>query len=255
VTDDYQVKPRSNSEVRRLAKRARAFFNVPDHRHVDVIACLKRPTIWTVTGEKRLNFQVRSNSEMGRSDGQTSYGNGIVTVAVKQSVYSAAVVGDGRARQTHAHELGHAVMHDGPNMARRELGNVTPNWLASEPFKSAEHQAKIFAPNFLINDPVAQTLTSAEAISIEFGISLESARIYFDEMMKERDRPKEAERMLHIADEFRKSVLHNTQEMNYIDEICEHCGKKMLIPLGVRYLCHTCGDVSDRFQDGDIVGF
>lgn len=253
MSDDYRVKSRLNSEVRHLAKKARSFFGVADARRVDVVLCLKRPTIWTLRGEKRLNFQVRPDAEMGLDDASTSYGNGVVTVSVKQSVGDKAIVGDGRARQTHSHELGHAVMHDGVKMARRALGNKTPNWI--RPFESAEHQAKVFAPAFLINDAIAQDLSSADDISIEFGISLESAKIYFDEMTVERDRQKNAQRMLRIAAEFRASTASGSQKIPYIDEICTNCGNKTLIPMGIKFMCHSCNYVSDRFQDGDITDF
>jgi Zn-dependent peptidase ImmA (M78 family) len=123
---------------------------------------------------------------MGENDATTSYDKGVVTIAVKQTVFDAAFVGDGRARHTLAHELGHAVFHDGVKLARRSLGNVTPKWI--EPCESAEHQARVFAAAFLINDAVAETLSNAEKISIEFGISLASARIYFEQIMIERDR-------------------------------------------------------------------
>jgi hypothetical protein len=84
-------------------------------------------------------------------------------------------------------------------MPRRALVNVTPKWL--QPFESAEHQVKVFAPAFLTNDVIAETLSSAEEISIEFGISLESAKIYFEELTSLRDRELAAENLRRIADE------------------------------------------------------
>jgi hypothetical protein len=44
-------------------------------------------------GEKRLNFQVRPDAEMGADDGSTSYGKGVVTIAVKKSVHGDAFIG------------------------------------------------------------------------------------------------------------------------------------------------------------------
>jgi hypothetical protein len=153
MSDDYRARSLSNSEVRNFAKRARGFFKVAEAKRVDIIDCLRSPTLLTVRGQRHLNFQIRPDAEMGKDDAPTSYGKGVVTIAVKQTVYDATLVGDGRARQTFAHELGHAVLHDGVKMARRSLGNVTPKWI--EPFESAEHQAKVFAAAFLINDAVA----------------------------------------------------------------------------------------------------
>jgi hypothetical protein len=195
---------------------------------------------------------------MGANDATTSYGNGVVTIAVKRSVHDAARVGDGRARHTLAHELGHAVLghavlHDRVKMARRSLGNATPKWM--EPFESAEHQVKVFAAAFLIDDAVAETLSSAEEISIQCGVSLESAEIYFGEMTAERDRPIHAANMRQKADEFRASVAPVSPKLQCLDEPCSCCGNRTLIPVDIKFLCVTCNTVSDRFQDGDSTGF
>jgi hypothetical protein len=109
------------------------------------------------------------------------------TRLLKQSVRDQALVGDGRARQMLAHELGHAVMHDGVPMSRRTgaSGIGSPKWLKA--FESAEHQAKVFAPAFLINDTIAGRASSPNDISVESGISLESANIYFEELTEHRN--------------------------------------------------------------------
>src|SRR5690348_7693498 len=146
MAHDYRADPLKNSQVRYYAKKVRVFFGVADQSRVDVLDCAKRPSIWTVRGERPLKFEIRSDPEMGDDDGRTIFDNGSITIAVKRSVYHAAYLGDGRARNTIAHELGHAVLHDGPQMSRRAEGNATPGWL--RPFESAEHQAKVFAPAF-----------------------------------------------------------------------------------------------------------
>lgn len=116
--DDYRVKSRSNLEIRQLAKKTREYFGVSGSRRVDVLACLAWRSIRTINGKKRLSLQVRPDFELGTADGTTSHGKDFVTIAVKQSVRDAAFMGDGRARNTLAHELGHAVMHDGVEMPR-----------------------------------------------------------------------------------------------------------------------------------------
>ncbi|SRR5579883_336389 len=249
--DDYRVKGRSNLEIRQLAKKMREFFGVAGDRRIDVLACLAWQSIWTVNGEKRLEFQIRADAEMSTADGITSHGSEIVTIAVKQSVRDAAFMGDGRARNTLAHELGHAVMHNGVEMPRRPFVNITPKWLKSKPFESAEHQARVFAPAFLINDLIAETLGSAEEISVEFGISLESAMIYFEELTALRDREAAAEKIRRIAAEFRESVTPASSKLHFIDEPCTVCGNRTVFPVGSKFMCQTCDNVTDRFQDGD----
>ena len=68
MMDDYRVKPRSNREIRGLAKKLRAYYGILNDVYIDILACLKRDKIWTVRGERRLNFLVRPDPEMGRSE-------------------------------------------------------------------------------------------------------------------------------------------------------------------------------------------
>jgi Zn-dependent peptidase ImmA (M78 family) len=146
-------------------------------------------------------------------------------------------------------------MHDGVPMARRAAtaGNVMPNWL--KPFESAEHQAKVFAAAFLILDTIASRLSSAEEISVEFGISLESANIYFEELSAFRNREKSAANVLRMADEFRALTLPASPKVHYMNERCSACGKSIVFPIGIKFMCDTCHTVIDRFQDGDSLDF
>jgi hypothetical protein len=144
MSDDYRVKSRSDQEIRQIAKKARAFFGVADDRCVDVLNCLKHEKIWTLFGTKALNFQVRPDKELGISDGSTIVSKEVITITVKQSVRDAALMGDGRSRNTLAHELGHGVMHDRPVMFRQMNGNVTPKYLKA--YESAEHRNRYQRP-------------------------------------------------------------------------------------------------------------
>jgi Zn-dependent peptidase ImmA (M78 family) len=253
MTDDYRVKSRSDQDVRQLAKKLRVYFRVDGCINVDVLSCLKQDRIWTVRGMQVLNFQARPDNEMGSNDGSTTFGKGVVNISVKQSVRAAALMGDGRSRNTLAHELGHGVMHYGPEMFRRMNGNATPKYL--KPYESAEHQAKVFAPAFLINDALAATLTSAGELSIQCGMSLESAEICYKALTEQRERAQNAERVQRVADQlaadFRASRPSNTSKTRYILEPCAVCGGQTVFPVGIKFLCENCGTVFDRFQDGD----
>jgi hypothetical protein len=250
---DYRVKSHSDQDIRQFAKKLRSYFGVQDCRYVDVLDCLKRHKIWTLRGVQSLNFQVRPDSEMGENDGSTTFGKGIVTIAVKQSVRDAANMGVGRPRNTLAHELGHAAMHHGPEMFRRIGSTLTPKYI--KPYESAEHQAKIFAPAFLINDVLAESANSAEELAIQFGISLESASIYCEELKRRRKRAENAERVQKLAKQlaadFRASNPTNASKARYIQEICSVCRRQTVLPVGIKFLCESCGAVTDRFQDGD----
>jgi Zn-dependent peptidase ImmA (M78 family) len=75
------------------------------------------------------------------------------------TVFNAAKLGEGRSRMTLVHELGHALMHDGGPKFRHTGAVGTTDLSKDRPFESAERQAKIFAPAFLIHDEIAATLT------------------------------------------------------------------------------------------------
>lgn len=248
--DDYPTKSRSNEEVQKLAKKLRRFFEVPAGGRVDVLACLKKETILTVRGVERLVYKVRPDAEMGDDDAVTSYAKGVVTITVKKSVDYDALMGVGRARNTLAHELGHAVMHDSAPKARQTgaVGKSTPKWL--KPYKSAEHQAKVFAAAFLIDDAAAKELPSAKAISVDFGVSLESATIHFDKLTERRNKPKANERVARKAKAFCEPIP-DPGPPKYLKERCTSCGQQTLYPSGSKFSCATCGGAVDRFQDGD----
>src|SRR5579862_3309828 len=104
--DDYLVKARSDDEVRRLATKLRQFFGVSKSRHVDVLTCARKDSIWTVKGIKRLNYIIVSDVELSTADGRTSFTKDARVIEIKKSVHDAAQLGVGRARNTIAHEFG-----------------------------------------------------------------------------------------------------------------------------------------------------
>lgn len=248
---DYLVKPRSDPEIQRLASRLLEYFGESNRDHVDVLACLTKGAIWTVRGEKRLNYEIRPDSEMGPDDAVTVYTKGIITIAVKRSVHKAARLGDGRARLTLAHELGHAVMHDEAPKSRKAgaVGGARPKWIKA--YESAERQATVFAVAFLINDAVAETLPDVKEIAVHFGVSFQCAEIYFEKLTERRNKAEANERVARKAAAFRAQVVHDPVRPHYLNEACTTCQKQTLYAVGMRCKCETCGAMTDRFQDGD----
>jgi hypothetical protein len=249
MEDDRHVKPLSNADVRQHAKRLRKFFGLDHERRIDLIACLKSNRIWTVRGELPLAFHVRPDAEMQEADAKTTAGKNGILIEMRQSVFQRLEVGEGRARHTAAHELGHAVLHDGAEMPRLARGNVTPTWIAA--YKSSEHQVKVFAPAFLINDEIAETLQSASDIAIEFGISLESASIYYGELLERRERDQTAKKIRAIADELAEAVAPSAPKIHFLSQPCYNCGESTLFPVGNKIMCQSCNQIYDQLQDGD----
>jgi hypothetical protein len=195
---------------------------------------------------------------MPGDSGLTVYEHSKIVVKIPRGVRQRAFMGDGYARYTIAHELGHAVLHvdklmQGATLPRRRVGNVASPWIPK--FKSAEHQAMVFAGAFLINDITARTLSSADEVSVQAGVSLAAARIYFEQVQEELARPAAAARVRKIADEVRAALAPKpvASPVSFLNEVCSRCGQQKLFPIGHKFMCQACDTVYDRFQDGDEV--
>jgi Zn-dependent peptidase ImmA (M78 family) len=253
--EDYRDVPRKNSEVRALAARVRSFFGVADAEHVDVLDCASRSEIWTVKGVKPLRLDTVSDDKMAGNAGLTSYDRRTIVIQISRRIRHDAFLGDGYARNTTAHELGHAVMHfeklsAGAVMARRTSRNVMPKWISA--YESAEHHARVFAPAFLISDAVARTLSSVDEISVRFGVSRQSAEIYFDQIQSEKDRAASADYVRRVADEVISSMSPKLSPLTFMSDCCSVCGQQTVFPVGHKFMCRTCDTIYDRFQDGDL---
>jgi hypothetical protein len=253
MSDDYRVNPRSDAEVRDLARKARAKFGFANVSRLDPIECLKHDRIETAFGEKRLFLDARPDAELGEDDAFTSYdflpdGRPLVRITVKDSVYQQARLGLGRARMTLAHELGHAIMHQGVRMARRSQGNLRYASIAT--YESAEHHARVFAAAFLIHSGIARELDSDEEISVEFGVSIEAARIYLQERRTNAARIETGRRIRRFAKELREFGTPS-RSIHFLDALCIVCSEKTLFPVGHQIMCQTCDTVFNRPQDGD----
>jgi hypothetical protein len=180
-TDDFEVDPLRDLEVREHAKTLRRSLGWANAERVDPLLLETAGEIWTVRGKKPFALEFASDAEMPGDSGLTVYDRSKIVVKIPRRVRHRAFMGDGYARYTVAHELGHAVLHvdklmEGAALPRRHGGNVSVPWIPK--FKSAEHQAMVFAGAFLINDDTARALSSADEVSVQAGVSLTAARIY-----------------------------------------------------------------------------
>jgi Zn-dependent peptidase ImmA (M78 family) len=183
---------------------------------------------------------------MGDKDGRTDFIDETVVITVKRSIHEKALWGDGRSRMTLAHELAHGVLHYGVTMYRASSASGTTLLSRINAAESAEHQAKVFAAAFLIDDEVARKLTTPEEISLEFGVSLEAAQICFERLADEAERVQSAERVKRSNEIFQDRMRrHSEPALSYLEDPCGTCGSVTLIPMGVKALCHKCGAITD----------
>jgi len=244
--DDYRVPVRADRELREDATQARGAYGTDNRRPVNIIKHLQSGWIPTRKGRRHLIYRVADDAEMGDKDGRTEFTHDTVIITVKKSVHDKAYWGDGRSRMTLAHELAHGVLHYGVTMYRSTNATGTTALSRLNAAESAEHQAKVFAAAFLIDDKVAATLSSPEEISLEFVVSLEAAQICFERLADEAERALSAERV-RLSNEAYQREMRGKQEptFNYLRDPCGICGKATLIPMGVKALCHTCGGITD----------
>jgi hypothetical protein len=249
--DDRRVNKRYDWQVRDAASRTKDYYKVSNRRPLNIIACLQSGRILTDHGEKILVYRALEDVEMGKSDAKTEFEKDRVTISVKKSVHEKALFGDGRSRMTLAHELGHGVMHCGtPKYRMAEISGST-SFSKTNALESAEHQAKVFASAFLIHDRQAAELGSAEEISEEFGVSLQAAEIAFERLCREKDRAAAAERVMRMNEELQSLLSPPISGPKYLADPCVVCENKTVVPVGVKCVCQTCGNQTDRLQDGD----
>ncbi len=245
MSDDYRVAPLSDKEVRQLAQQTKVEYGTANRRPVNVIRCLESGSIQTKLGRRDLVYKVVDDHEMGDKDGRTEFTPTAVIITVKRSVHEKAKWGDGRSRMTLAHELAHGVLHYGGPMYRGSQSAGFTRLSRTNAAVSAEHQAKVFAAAFLIDDEAAATLSSAEEISIEFGVSFEAAQICFERLTEEAGRAEAAERVRRSNELYQASMRKPRQQLKYNGDLCGSCGNATLIPMGVKALCHSCGAITD----------
>jgi hypothetical protein len=257
--DDYVVNPRRDSEVGENGKRLREFLGLTNVNLIDVLMLEGQTEIWAEKGVKPFRLEVVPDENLPDDSGLTTYDGSKILVRIPRRIRHDAFMGHGYARYTIAHELGHATQHLdqlmlGASMPRRRVGNVSPGWIPK--FRSAEHQAMVFAAAFLINDDTAHRMSSPDEVAVQFGLSLQAAQIYFEQMMEEIERPASSLRVRKMADEFKDRVAEKSfveSKISFLNDPCSSCGQQKLFPVGHKFMCQACDAVYDRFQDGDQV--
>lgn len=250
--DDRRVTRRSNDECRRSAQRTKDFFGIGRTWPVYIGRILRSGSVLTVRGQKPLVYRVVDDHLLGIKDAKTEFVDNSVVVTAKLAVDDLASWGDGRARMTLAHELGHAVMHatDGA-VDYRAAGAFGATTLSkANASESAEHQAKVFASAFLIDDKRAAELESPMEIAMEFLVSLSAAEICYERIISERERAASAQRVLEANQKFQALMRESGQpKKNYLPALCPVCRFQTLVPLGIKAQCETCGFLGDHPED------
>jgi hypothetical protein len=139
----------------------------------------------------------------------------------------------------------------GASLPRRRAGNVAPSWIPK--FKSAEHQTMVFAAALLINDDTARSASSPEEVSVQAGVSVRAARIYFEQVQEGFGTVRR--RHGSAADCGRGASGPGNRSR---PPRRSHSQRPLLLPWSAKtiscrhkFMCHARDTIYDRFQDRD----
>lgn len=250
--DDRRVARRSDDEVRRIAQRIKAYYRIERTWPVNIGRVLRSGKVLTLRGEKRLIYNLADDRVLGIKDARTEIVDDSVVVTAKSAIDSAATWGDGRSRMTLSHELGHAVMHaeEGRTDHRAAGASGLTTLSRTNASESAEHQAKVFASAFLIDDKRASELESPLEIATEFLVSMAAAEISYERIQSNCERAAAAARVMKANREFQVLMMETPRKRTYLSAHCISCKSQALIPIGIKVVCETCGYVGDHPEDG-----
>lgn len=112
-------------------------------------------------------FEVLTAKEMGRNEGLTFPDQGIIQI--REDIYHAACNGDGQARDTMAHELGHFILHRGISLARKSSRGIPQKFEDSE-WQADEFAGLLLAPTHIVSGRTAADICRRCGLSMNVAI-------------------------------------------------------------------------------------
>jgi len=143
------VESRTSEEIALIANDLRRYCERENDDWFPIV-----PVVELIAGD---GFDVLPPEEMGQNEGLTIPDLGILQI--RQDVYLAAANGDGRARDTMAHELGHFILHRGISLARRATKQALPRKTEDSEWQADEFAGPPPAPNHVISGRTAADIT------------------------------------------------------------------------------------------------
>ncbi len=154
-----KVPPLSTATIEAAARKCRDYFQL-DKPKVNICKLLE-----VLQQMGLIEIEVVEDDELKGEEART-YPN-TRRMVITNSVYEDAANGDGRARFTLAHEIGHLDMHKG----------ITPSFSRGDHpiYKDSEWQADTFASEFLMDSRFITTTDTADILVEKFGVSYTAA--------------------------------------------------------------------------------
>lgn len=167
------VYPMSTEDIRLVVKNVRQKCGLNGRLNVPV--CFLFEFILEKIFQN-FEWEIVPDSEMSE-EGKTFTGEN--KIEIRESVYAAACVGNGRARFTIMHEIGHLVLH-GPD--RVALCRLAPGEKLKA-FEDPEWQANTFAAEFLMDFDLIQGM-DYKKISESCGVTYKAAKTRIDKLQR-----------------------------------------------------------------------
>lgn len=171
--DCIVVPSRSRRNIRYLAQAFRDMCGA-GAPYFDVVRIMD---VWLTKQWEGYALQLLPREEMGADLGKTYPDDRIVQV--REDVYDDACRGDGFARFTMAHELGHVLLHRDIPMKRVVQKTEV------KPYNSSEWQADTFAGELLMPIPAVLSCPGEASLVDLCGVSFSAARVRFQVMQQE----------------------------------------------------------------------
>jgi hypothetical protein len=170
--NDFEVPPLSWDAIAGTTSKIREILKVENTPFFPIMPVLEKILDQQL---EDFTFMIGDEAEMGNAEGYTDPTGKFIML--REDVVRAAWNGEGRARFTAAHELGHLILHRNVPLARFHCDNVPKAYRRSEP------QANHFAAELLMPSHLFRKTELGEACKI-FGVSASAAQNRHDYLVK-----------------------------------------------------------------------
>ncbi len=164
----------SRKQIRAFAKYVRELCGMKDRLYFPVVEFLE---IILPNLVDDFTYEIIEYSEMLDKEGETI--PSLNTIKIREDVYEKATQGDGRARFTILHEVGHLLLHDNDRVALCRKTDNAP----LKAYENPEWQADVFAGELLIAEHLVRNM-SVKEIEICCGASHAAAECQYKQIRR-----------------------------------------------------------------------
>lgn len=167
----YKVKPRTTANIRKIAQGFKDVLKI-NKSYVPIVKLIE------ILHQKGIiELEIVAKDDMPDEYGLSHPATGLIKI--REDVYDKAVEGDGFARFTIAHEIGHFMLHRKQASYARSIGGK------HKVYEDSEWQADKFAQELLIDERTLKNGATTVNIESEYGVSGKAAKISLRALTRE----------------------------------------------------------------------